>query len=260
MSLDLRAAAALVVYLVASFPGQLHAHSIVFADNTHGLTGQASAIIAAGPFVGSLTAGPAGALLNENDDQGLGVDNRPAAGSLADSGATRGVTKLNIIGGSGPLAGSGEYVTFTFDRAGVLKHLFFDGLKDETLEYFKLTLPGGDVMTVFDSQTQAKLNDQGFDLLDLQVTNPVLCQDEEDDLYDLNFRFQAGEVFTITYGEVAYASVLPTYVPVVLELPNGSRFQGFDVVPEPSTLLLVCSAAGAWILRGGRERSDNSLA
>jgi hypothetical protein len=251
MSFNLRAAS-LFAFLLAVLCSQLHAHSLILADNAHAITGQTSANLAVGPFLGTLTAGPSGAVLNESNNHGLGVDNRPAAGSTADSGGTRGVTKLNIIGGSGPFAGTGEFVTLSFNRAGVLKHLFFDGLKDETLEYFQLTLPNGDVKTILDSQTQAKLNDQGLDLNDLQVTNPVMCQDEEDDLYDLNYAFQAGDVFTITYGEVDYATHLLIYVPVVLDLPNGSRFQGFEVVPEPSTLLLLWGVAGSWLPRRDR--------
>src|SRR5262245_30244652 len=148
MSFNLRAAGCFVCLIAVQF-NQLHAHSIVLADNAHAITGQTSANLAAGAFVGTLTAGPSGAVLNESNNQGLGVDNRPAAGSLADSGGTRGITKLNIIGGSGPLAGTGEFVTLSFNRSGMLKHLFFDGVKDETLEYFKLTLPNGNVKTIF---------------------------------------------------------------------------------------------------------------
>jgi hypothetical protein len=218
------------------------AETLVFEDNLHALTGQTSATVAAGSFAGTFTAGPAGARLNENDDAGLGIDNRLVAGSTADTGINRGATKFNIIGGSGPLAGSAEFITFSFDKPGVLQHLLFDGLKDESLEFFGLLLPSGATLTIFDSQTLSKLTDQGFDLADLQVTNPVLCQDEEDDLYDLNYRFAAGEVFTLTYGEVDFNAILPGYVPVVDQVPNGARLQGMAVIPEPTATMLVAAA------------------
>jgi hypothetical protein len=215
--------------------------TLIFEDNLHALTGQTSAAVAVGSYSGTFTAGPAGARLNENDDAGLGNDNRLVAGATADTGINRGATKFNIIGGSGPLAGSAEFITFSFDKPGVLQHLFFDGLKDESLEFFELLLPNGNKRTIFDSQTQAKLTDQGFDLADLQVPNPILCQDEEDDLYDLNYRFAAGEVFKLTYGEVDFNSILPGYVPVVDQVANGARFQGLAVIPEPTTTVLVAA-------------------
>jgi hypothetical protein len=216
--------------------------TLVFEDNLHALTGQTSATVAVGSFAGTFTAGPAGARLNENDDAGLGIDNRLVAGSTADTGINRGATKFNIIGGSGPLAGSAEFITFSFDRSGVLQDLLFDGLKDESLEFFELLLPSGAKRTIFDSQTLAKLTDQGFNLADLQVVNPVLCQDEEDDLYDLNYRFAAGEIFTLTYGEVDFNSLLSGYVPVVDQVPNGARLQGLAVIPEPTTAMLAMVA------------------
>jgi hypothetical protein len=218
------------------------AETLIFEDNLHALTGQTSAAVTVGGFVGSFTAGPPGATFNENDRAGLGIDNRPVAGSTADTGANRWATKFNIIGGSGPLAGTAEFISFSFDKSGVLQHLFFDGLKDESLEFFELLLPNGKKRTIFDSQTQAKLTDQGFDLADLQGPNPILCQDEEDDLYDLNYLFAAGEVFTLTYGEVDFNSILPGYVPVVDQAANGARFQGLAVIPEPTTTMLVAAA------------------
>lgn len=242
----------LVLAVSVSFEFQpAAAETLIFEDNLHALTGQTSAVVTVGNFVGNLTAGPAGVTFNENDDSGLGIDNRAVAGSTADTGVNRGATKFNIIGGSGPLAGSAEFMTFSFNKSGVLQHLFFDGLKDESLEFFELLLPNGGKRTIFDSQTQAKLIDQGFDLADLQVTNPVLCQDEEDDLYDLNYRFAAGEMFKLTYGEVDFNTILPGYVPVVDQVPNGARLQGFAVIPEPTTAMLFTAA----ILIAGARRS-----
>jgi hypothetical protein len=228
--------------------------TLIFEDNLHALTGQTSTAVTVGGFVGSLNAGPPGATFNENDRAGLGIDNRPVAGSTADTGINRGATKFNIIGGSGPLAGSAEFITFSFNRSGVLQDLLFDGLKDESLEFFELLLPSGVKRTIFDSQTLAKLTDQGFDLADLQVMNPVLCQDEEDDLYDLNYRFAAGEVFTLTYGEVDFNSLLPGYVPVVDQVPNGARLQGLAVIPEPTTTML---AMASLMIVGARSSSVN---
>jgi hypothetical protein len=227
---------------VSVYSSKAAAETLVFEDNLHAMTNQTSATVAVGGFDGTFTAGPAGARLNENDDAGLGIDNRAVAGSTADTGANRGATKFNIIGGSGPLAGSAEFITFSFDKPGVLQDLFFDGLKDESLEFFELLLPNGNKLTIFDSQTLAKLTDQGFDLADLQVTNPILCQDEEDDLYDLNYRFAAGEVFKLTYGEVDFNSILPGYVPVVDQVPNGARLQGLAVIPEPTSVMLATAS------------------
>lgn len=173
----------------------------------------------------------------------MGIDTSQLAG-VTDGGSAGDTTKFNSIDGTNPVSGSGEALTFSFDHAGVLKTLLFDGVKDETLEYVSLTLPNGTQLTIFDSQTEYRLNLQGFHLTDLQVPNPVQAQTEDDDLTGINFSFLAGEVFTLTYGEGDYDDV-PGYstFPNIPEAPNipgnGALLQGVVVaVPEPCSALL----------------------
>ena len=63
--------------------------------------------------------------------------------------------KLNILGGTS--AGQGESINFSFDHSGVLEEVFLDRMKDQTLEYFQLQVPGGPVVTLFDFVVEFRL-------------------------------------------------------------------------------------------------------
>ena len=120
----------------------------------------------------------------------------------------------------------------------MLTELLFDGLKDETLEYFSIELPDSTVLSFFDFEVEMRLNDQGFQLADLGVPNVTQADDASDDLTGLSVPFAAGDRITITYGEIDFTNVLPGYVPLVGGVGNGSRFEGVSIVPEPASLLL----------------------
>jgi hypothetical protein len=246
--------------------GSAHAASFLFGTNAGGANGviygqldRSSAQLTRGQFTATFDAAPIGALLDDRDAQGLGVDTSPLT-NVSDSGNVGESTKFNVIDGTNPVSGQGESMNFSFDHSGVLKTLLFDGVKDETLEYFSLTLPNGSVVTIFDSQTEYRLSVQGYHLADLQVPNPVQAQTEDDDLTDINYPFSAGEVFTITYGEGDYG-LIPDYHtnPDFPQFPNavgnGARFQGVVVaVPEPmSSVSFLVAAAYAMLQLRRRE-------
>jgi len=217
------------------------AHSFRFQSNLHGttVTGQSSAFVTAGAYDMSLTAGPVGAALNETHPQGMGIDSRRIAGAL-DVTSTTGVDKINVL--EGPAGGASETITFSFSRSGVIRDLLFDGVKDETLEYFQLTLPSGELLTFVDAEAEFRLTQQGFSLADLNVPNITPLVDGNDDRLGINLSFAAGDAFVLSYGNHPF----PTgYVPLQNELGNGARWEGLVIVPEPSGLALALCGAGA---------------
>lgn len=227
------------------------AGSFIFSSNANGLTGAGSGVLTDGGLTLNIDAGMPGAVFDESDSDGMGLNSAGVAGVTDDSDS-----KFNILGGSA--AGVGESITFSFDQPGVLNTLLFDGLKDETLENFALELPNGTVLTLFDFEVEYRLNLQGFNLSDMGVPNPTQAIDSSDDIIGLNIPFAAGEVFTLTYGEVDYnGAVLPGYYPADDNLvptgdtPNGSRFEGIvaTLVPEPGTLLIGLTMATACAVR-----------
>ncbi len=220
------------------------AGNFTFGSDANGLAGLADAtIIEQGGFALNLQAGPTGAVFNESDSDGLGINTRGIA-DVDDGGGGGDPDKFNIIDGTAAVSGQGEFVVFSFEQAGVVESLLFDGLKDETLEYFSIEFPNAMVVTVFDSQVEQRLTDQGFQLSDLGVPNPTLAPNEEDDFEVVEYAFEAGQEFKLTYGEVDFTNVLPGYVPVAGGVGNGARFQGIVVraIPEPSTAVLALAA------------------
>lgn len=220
------------------------AETFQFGGNANGLTDHAAETISRGEFRLTLKAGPAGALLNENDNGGLGINTRGIDG-VPDGGSGGEPDKFNIIDGTAPVSGQGESVLFSFDRAGQLQGLLFDGLKDETLEYFTIEFPDGSITTFFDFEVDRRLTDQGFSVASLGVANPVLADGASDDFTGINYRFAAGEEFAVSYGEIAFTTVLPGYAPTEAGVGNGARFEGIVVVavPESSSAMLTLVAA-----------------
>lgn len=234
----------------------LSAASFQFGRNANGLTGLANATLSDGGFDLQLEVGPDGALFNENESAGLGVDTSGIEG-VTDGGSVGDRGKINIIDGTAPVSGTGEFVTFSFDKAGILETLLFDGVKDETLEYFTVEFPDAAVVTFFDSQTVLRLTNQGFTLADLGVPNPTIAPTEDDDFEAVDYAFSAGEQFTVTYGEIDFNAVLPGYVPRTGGAGNGARFEGIVVraIPEPSAATLACFAAVCFAARELRARA-----
>ena len=233
------------------------AASFVFGTAAGGQTnqviGQTTATQTDAGVTATFTAGPAGAVLDDRSSGGLGVNSRGLATSAVSDPE---IDKLNLLGslpgGFTPLDGTGESISFSFDQPGAITSLLFDGMKDETLEYFVLTLPNGGVITIFDSQAEFRLGIQGFSLADLNVINPVEAQLEDDDLTGLNLGYNAGDVFTLTYGESDYIEI-PGYEPFPgepIEFGNGARFQGVvTAVPEPGAAVLLLSLGSLAALR-----------
>ncbi len=221
------------------------AESITFGGNAHGLSGHATAALTAGSFQMTLSAGPAGAILNENHGAALGVDSRGVAGGV-DVGEAYGIDKVNVLGGVPGVAGQSETVTFSFNRGGVLRGLLLDGVKDETLEYFQLQLPNGSVRTLFDFEVELRLTQQGFSLATLAVPGLTLLDGPEDDATGLNIPFQAGDAFVLSYGEFPYPG---GYVPLTPDQPpNGARWQGLLIVPEPAGVQLAAVPLAALLI------------
>lgn len=231
----------------------LSAASFQFGRNANGLTGLANATLSNDGFDLQLKVGPDGALFNENESAGLGVDTSGIDG-VTDGGSVGDRGKINIIDGIAAVSGIGEFVTFSFDQPGILETLLFDGVKDETLEYFTIEFPGASVVTFFDSQTVLRLTDQGFTLADLDVPNPTIAPTEDDDYEAIDYPFAADEEFTVTYGEIDFGTVLPGYVPRTGGAGNGARFEGIVVraIPEPACVTLVCVAVVCFVARGPR--------
>jgi hypothetical protein len=220
---------------IISDPLPVAAVTINFGGNVHSLTGSASGQLTTGGFQMSLMAGPAGAVLNENHAAALGVDSRNVPGAI-DVGPVQDIDKINLLGGSPPVAAVTETVAFSFNRSGVLLGLKFDGVKDENLEFVRLALPGGDTLVFFDFEVPLRLTQLGFTTAALNAPNARFLDDEQDDAAGLHIPFQAGQTFTLSYGEALFPA---GYIPRVAEAPNGIRWQGLVVVPEPVAMELV---------------------
>jgi hypothetical protein len=228
-----------------------------FGNNVHGLNaapGPASHTFTSGEFNLQMSAGPAGAVLREtNGPAGLGVDSSALAPQTTDNLAF----SLSVLGGSGEYAGSGEYVEFSFDRPGILTGLNFDGVKDELLEYILLETAGGRRIFFFDSS--ANMPDVVHPIYQHPLDAAVMANQIDgevvllwevvglynDEVYDLNIPFSAGQRFRLTFGAVA--------PPFAQGPSNGATLQGITVaaVPEPGSgaILVVLSVGTAVGLR-----------
>lgn len=185
----------------------------------------------------SIAASPVGAVLDIRFG-GLGVNSRGIVGAT-----DPGIDRFNVLGGV--LAGVSESIQFSFGAPGYITTLDFDGVKDESFEFFQLTTPRNGVWSIFDSQI-------GLRLVDLSLINePNLtllteAGSPDDDLFGIAIPFSAGEVFTLTYREYTPdpGNYQPGFVP---ENPNGARFQGLEVtfVPEPAAGAMLASLVAA---------------
>ncbi|QDT67527.1 hypothetical protein MalM25_04260 [Planctomycetes bacterium MalM25] len=215
--------------------------SYQFGSNANGLGGQASATLQDGGATLSLEVvdSLSGAVLDERSRSGLGLNSRGVAGGVDPE-----VDKFNLLSGPPELAGAGEAIRFSFDVAGVLTSLDFDGVKDESFENFRLETPRNGVVTFFDSQIGLRLLDVGS----IDEPGVTLLLEEpggtiDDEIHSLAFAFAPGEEFTLIYGEYfpEPSELVPGFTP---ESGNGSRLQGLGVtlVPEPAGALLAMLA------------------
>ncbi|MEM8680723.1 MAG: hypothetical protein AAGF97_15350 [Planctomycetota bacterium] len=197
--------------------GPVTAETFTFNSGSQGLQDLNAATVVGAEFDLQLTAGPAGALLYDLDLQGMGINTREL-GVGVDSDRD----KFNLMGGTGPLAGQGESLTFSFNRSGIITGLNFDGVKDETFEYFRLDVPHQTSLFFFDSQADPAAIDVPGDVI-------FLLEDAtfDDEIGGLAIPFTAGTTFELVYGE--------------LGVGNGARLEAITVqVPEP--------AWGPWLL------------
>mgnify|MGYP001813834937 CR=1 FL=1 len=228
-----------------------HAESFIFGNNSNGLVSLPSATLISGASQIYLEPVHPGAISNESDSDGLGIDTSNIANVL-DGGSLGDPSKFNIIDGTSSVSGEGEAIKFSFNHDGILQNLFFDGLKDETLEYFSIEFPDATTISFFDFEVELRLNNQSYQLSDLGVPQPTLANDASDDFIGLNYSFHTGEEFTITYREIDFVNALPGYTPTVGGFGNGARFQGLEVivVPEPSSIVLCFIGIFLFYYRG----------
>ncbi|TWT88520.1 hypothetical protein Mal64_20030 [Pseudobythopirellula maris] len=215
-----------------------------FGSNANGVSGLTTATVTEGPATMTLAAAPYGAVFNEASSSGLGLNSRAIAGVTDNSN-----DKFDVLGGAA--AGEGESITFSFDQPGYITMLDFDGVKDESFEFFYLTIPGGEVWSIFDSQIGLRLKDIG-EIAEPNVTLLTEAGAADDDLFDLHIPFQAGEVFTLQYSE--YFPDASNWADGFTPFEgNGSKFQGLEAtfVPEPTAGLLglIGLAWGALAMR-----------
>ena len=209
-----------------------------FGGGQNGLVDAPTASLSDGGFTLSIDPQPAGALLNERGRSGLGINSQGINGAV-DSGGAGSSIDFNILGGAPGLNGLGESISFRFDRGGFLTELDFDGVKDESFEFFRLQSTGVDI-TFFDSMADPQVVSAPGDVVFLQeeVGNQLV----DDRSPKLAVPFAAGQTFTLTFGELPDGTAA-----------NGARLQSItvDAIPEPTTgLLLQLTLACGLLSRG----------
>lgn len=233
---------ACLLSLVLLEPAPAGTASYLFGSNANGLNSQASATLQDGGATLSIGVVDSlnGAVLDERGRNGLGLNSRGVVGGVDPQ-----VDKFNLLGGPPELAGAGEAIRFSFDVAGALTSLDFDGVKDESFEHFRLETPRNGVFTFFDSQIGLRLRDVGS--IDKPGVTLLLEEPDgtiDDELHNLAFHFAPGEAFTLTYGEYfpRASDLAPGFAPLT---GNGARLQGFRVTftPEPTGFLLAMLAS-----------------
>jgi hypothetical protein len=241
----------LATALAGCFIATARGETFAFGGAANSLLGATSKIIHSGGFEMNLVAGPAGSGLWESGGVGgMGVDSTAVLGP---GGLPARFDRIN---------GSSEFVEFSFDAPGLLTGIDFDGVKDESFEYFILESTGGLRINFFDSAANITIPG-AIDNAVLQgaVSGPVVYLLEgngfDDETNTLAIPFTAGQVFRITYAEVG-GGLGAAFEPILA--PNGARLQGITVaaVPEPTTLTLAGSACMVLVVSLGRRRIRNS--
>ena len=150
-----------------------------------------------------------------------------------------GSTKINLL--AGPVAT--ESLTFSFDKAGVIDDLLFDGITDDALEFFRLESTGGYLATFFDFEIPA-------------IVDVGLMHRAEHRVHVHGRRLQRRPLrhqHPVSGGRGVHALVRPGQRAGAAgaALGNGGRFGGVNVhaVPEPeqcraNTLHSRCNLPG----------------
>ena len=181
------------------------ANSIVFGSNRNGIHGQSSATVPIGSFALSLTAGPAPSTFHETGVSGLGVNSRAIADATDDE-----IDKFSMIGGNASASGSAEFVTFSFDQPGILTEIDFDGVKDESFEYFRLQTATSPDLYFFDSFIGSTADPNQINVPGQVVFLQEGTGTNDDRSPELSIPFAAGQVFTLTYGQQGLGNGAPT--------------------------------------------------
>jgi len=164
-----------------------------------------------------------------------GLDRRAAGAMVADQ------ITMNLTAGP---ASAGALMREFNSGLGIvmLTGLDFDGVKDESLEFFTLETFGVR-LHFFDSQAIRSLVESA------NLPGEVVYLDEissqiDDEVSNLKVRFAAGQLLTLTYGELDGQVV-------TLQRGNGARLQAITVqlnpVPEPAAVLPSASLVIGWI-------------
>jgi len=212
----------------------LQAATFRFGLDANDLRGVPTAELGSAGVVMQLAAGPPGSTLWETGSSlGLGVDSRDVLGPGGQFRFDR-------------ISGISEYIEFSFDQEGMLTGLSFEGVKDESLEYFLLETDGKR-FNFFDSAANITIPGAIDNALALEALSGTVIYLLETDLYndeviDLSIPFSAGQVFRLTYMELG-GGLGPLYEPI--GTPNGARLQSITVsaVPEPRAEILMAAAA-----------------
>jgi hypothetical protein len=240
-------AAALAICFTSTARGETFA----FGLGANNLLGATSKTLNSGGFGMDLVAGPAGSGLWETAGVGgMGVDSSAVLGPGGQAARFE------------RISGSSEFVEFSFDVPGLLTGLNFDGVKDESLEYFILESTGGLRINLFDSAANTTIPGAIDNaVLHGAVTGQVVYLLEgggfDDEANNLVIPFAAGQVFTISYAEVG-GGLGAAFEPIIA--PNGARLEGITVaaVPEPASLALSASAIGILLIAALARRGARS--
>jgi hypothetical protein len=243
----LRAVGLVAALLIWGAADQACGETFTFGSNANDLVGAASKTLVSGDFVMDLSAGPVGSGLWETGSAlGMGVDSTAVLGGGGQS------ARFDRI------SGVSEFIEFSFSAPGMLTGLNFDGVKDESFEYFLLESAGGVRVNLFDSAANVTIAGAIDNAVLLgAVTGEVIYMLEgggfDDETSSLAIPFAAGQVFRLTYLELG-GGLGPQFEPT-LE-PNGARLQSITVtaVPEPTALAMVSIAAGLLLAAAARRR------
>lgn len=216
--------------VVCFAPHTAEAAVFSFGAGRNGLLDVASGVVTDDGLSLALVPTIAGSLLNERGRSGLGINSQSIA-EVNDNRTTASRVDMNVLGGTGPLAGQAEGVTLSFDQDGLLTEIDFDGVKDETLKFFRLQSASFDFF-FFDSAADPNRIAVPGEVVFLQ--EPPFDRAFDDRSRRLAIPFTAGEALTLTFGTLGTSGAA-----------NGARLQGVMAiaVPKPSARLLLLRLA-----------------
>jgi hypothetical protein len=196
---------------------------------------------------------PANAVFYEGGD-GLSINSTGIAQITDQDGAA----KINMVTVNGLPKAAAESIAFSFNKSGVLTGIDFDGVKDESLEYFVLTSTSGTRINFFDSFANASIpgavsNAAGMGIVTGEIVYLMENAQFDDEAQGLRIPFTAGQQFVIAYAE------LPPVAHIEYQAGDGSRLQGIsaELVPEPSMLASLVSLASIMLRCNVRRRKTN---